>query len=165
MPDMFWIGAAYLVGGFFFASFVEYWVHRLMHKAVLLGKVHRDHHASGVAQGVLWEYWDYVKGSAVLMIPPFFVSLTAGIGWTIGANLFALFSAYSHQLQHENPARCWWMPMPIHHVHHKFKMWHHNFGMAVDWWDHVFRTYKKVDWQPTVDQAQRERSALAIRWW
>jgi len=38
------------------------------------------------------------------------------------------------------------MKMPVHYVHHKYGMWHHNFGLAVDWWDHVFGTYKPVEW-------------------
>ena len=30
--------------------------------------------------------------------------------------------------------------MPTHYVHHKFNMWHYNFGIALDIWDRVFRT-------------------------
>jgi hypothetical protein len=58
------------------------------------------------------------------MWPPFLLSLPAGVGWLIGANAFALFSA-PHQLQHVNPDKVFWMPMPIHYVHHSLNQWHH----------------------------------------
>ena len=44
--------------------------------------------------------------------------------------------------------------MPTHYVHHKFNMWHYNFGMALDIWDRVFRTYKPVpQWREGIDPA------------
>ncbi len=154
-------------GGFLFASFCEYWGHRSMHKN-FLGATHRNHHATGVGQGVLREYLDYIKWGILLMWPPFFISWAAGVGWVIGTNLFAFFSAFAHQLQHDNPAGCFWMSMPIHHVHHRFNMWHYNFGMAVPWWDYVFRTYKPVEeakWREGLDPALAKQSVLKIRWW
>ena len=122
--------------------------------------------ASG--QGVLMEYWDYIKPLFPLMFPMFLVSLPAGIGWFIGTNVFAFFSAYSHQLQHDNPLKCFWMTMPNHYVHHKLNMWHHNFGMALDIWDRVFRTYKPVEaakWRDGLDPEMAKRSFLDVRWW
>ena len=80
--------------------------------------------ARNIGQGVLWEYWDYVRPSFWMMFPMFLVSLPAGIGWLVGCNVYAVFSAYAHQLQHDNPLKCFWMPMPTHYVHHKFNMWH-----------------------------------------
>jgi len=141
------VGAAWFAGGFVFGSLVEYWGHRLMHSVRWLGKVHWEHHARGAGQGVWLEYLDYVKGTWWLMLLPLLVSLPAGFGWVLGANAFALFSAFSHQLQHERPEKCFWMPMPIHFVHHALNQWHHNFGMALDIWDRVFGTYKPLEWR------------------
>ncbi|GAB4356473.1 MAG: hypothetical protein Fur0042_25770 [Cyanophyceae cyanobacterium] len=151
---------------FVLASLVEYWMHRFMHRPNpgKLGTRHLDHHRRNEGQGVLWEFLDYVKGSAIAMALPLLVSKSFGIGWLLGAIAFAAFSAYAHQLQHENPARCFWMKMPVHYVHHKYGMWHHNFGLAVDWWDHAFGTYKAVDW---VDETERQRPVLdplQLRW-
>jgi sterol desaturase/sphingolipid hydroxylase (fatty acid hydroxylase superfamily) len=160
LTGLLWFGI-----GLVFSSFVEYWAHRVLHQWRLVGKTHRDHHARNEGQGVLWEYLDYVKPSSILMIPPFFVSLPAGIGFFIGSNLYALFSAYSHQLQHENPAALFWMPMPTHYVHHEFNMWHYNFGMAVDIWDRVFRTYKRVEWRERIEPQPVKRGLLNVRWW
>lgn len=157
--------AVCFVSAFVLASLVEYWLHRLMHRSQRIGARHRDHHKRNEGQGVLWEFRDYVVGSLVATVIPFFFSLTAGLGWAAGAIVYAAFSAYAHQLQHENPRKCFWMKMPVHYIHHKYGMWHHNFGLGVDWWDHVFGTYKPMEWPAADDLAQPERSRWALRWW
>jgi sterol desaturase/sphingolipid hydroxylase (fatty acid hydroxylase superfamily) len=156
---------AFFMAAFVLASLVEYWVHRLMHQPLKLGEKHRDHHRRGEGQGVVWEFRDYVLGTIVLMPWMFWVSPAAGIGWFLGGLVFAAFSAYAHQLQHDNPAKCFWMKMPVHYVHHKYGMWFHNFGLAVDWWDHVFGTYKAVDWLTKEELNQPDRGYFQLRWW
>jgi sterol desaturase/sphingolipid hydroxylase (fatty acid hydroxylase superfamily) len=158
------IGVACFAIAFVLASLVEYWVHRLMHKPYKLGERHRDHHRRNEGQGVIWEFFDYLKGTILIMGLLFFVSIEAGIGWFLGGLVYAAFSSYAHQLQHENPTKCFWMKMPVHYVHHKYGMWHHNFGLAVDWWDHVFGTYKLVDWLTEQELSQPERGYLELRW-
>jgi sterol desaturase/sphingolipid hydroxylase (fatty acid hydroxylase superfamily) len=155
------------ITAFVLASLVEYWVHRLMHASPTLkiSERHREHHRKNDGQGVLWEFLDYVKGTVIAMGLMFFVSWQAGLAWLLGALFFAAFSSYAHQLQHENPTKCFWMKMPVHYVHHKYGMWHHNFGLAVDWWDHVFGTYKAVDWLSEEELNQPERGYLELRWW
>jgi len=148
---------------FTFASLIEYWLHRLMHVNARIGARHRDHHRRNEGQGVVWEFRDYVLGIAIAMLAVFPLSATAGWGWMSGALVYAAFSAYAHQLQHENPVKCFWMPMPVHYVHHKYGMWHHNFGLAVDWWDRVFGTYKPVEWLET--EAEIEGGYFALKWW
>ena len=153
------------IAAFIFSSLVEYWVHRWMHLPGKFGQVHRDHHRRNEGQGVIWEFRDYVKGALIPMLGMFLVSPVAGIGWLLGALVYAAFSAYAHQLQHENPTKCFWMKMPVHYVHHKYQMWEHNFGLAVDWWDYVFGTYKPVDWLTETELSQPERGYLQLRWW
>lgn len=160
-----WTAIAVGILAFIFSSFVEYWIHRLMHHSPRFGERHRDHHRRNEGQGVVWEFRDYVKGAAIAMLLPFAISLNVGLGWLIGALAFALFSAYAHQLQHENPRKCFWMSMPVHYVHHKYQMWHHNFGLAVDWWDYVFGTYQKVDWLADEDPQVPQRGYLELQWW
>ena len=159
------IGGVCFVLAFILASLVEYWLHRLMHVSPRIGERHRDHHRRNEGQGVVWEFRDYVQGSCIAMFAMFFVSLAAGIGWFLGSLAYAAFSAYAHQLQHENPTKCFWMKMPVHYVHHKYGMWHHNFGLAVDWWDRVFGTYKPVEWLTEEETSQPERGYLQLRWW
>lgn len=155
------------VAAFVLASLVEYWVHRLMHSApkLKISERHRDHHRENTGQGVFWEFLDYVKGTGIAMCLMFFVSLPAGLAWFLGAMSYAAFSSYAHQLQHENPTKCFWMKMPVHYVHHKYGMWNHNFGLAVDWWDHVFGTYKAVDWLTEEELSAPKRGYLELRWW
>jgi sterol desaturase/sphingolipid hydroxylase (fatty acid hydroxylase superfamily) len=153
-----------LVGAFVLSSLVEYWLHRLMHQPYQLGERHRDHHRRNEGQGVLWEFRDYALGGLVVMGIPFIWSIEIGLAWATGAIVYALFSAYAHQLQHENPRQCFWLKMPVHYVHHKYGQWHHNFGLAVDWWDHVFGTYKPIDWLDAQEQAQPERGFWSLRW-
>lgn len=155
----------YFVGAFILGSLVEYWVHRWMHAGVLLGDRHTNHHRTGEGQGVMREFFDYVKGSFVVMLVPFLWSWQAGVAWSLGGLVYAAFSAYSHQLQHESPGKCFWMKKPVHYAHHKYGMWDHNFGLAVDWWDHIFGTYRDVDCTLSETEKQAERGYLQLQWW
>jgi sterol desaturase/sphingolipid hydroxylase (fatty acid hydroxylase superfamily) len=159
------VGIICFVLAFVFASLVEYLLHRLMHVSPRIGKRHREHHARNVGQGVLWEFRDYIKGSCLVLFLAFFGSWSAGLGWFLGGLIYAAFSAYAHQLQHDNPRKCFWMKMPVHYVHHKFNMWYHNFGLAVDWWDHIFGTYKSIEWLTEEEIQQPEQNYLQVRWW
>lgn len=135
--------------GFVFSSFVEYWVHRFMHRDSKFGKKHRKHHVKNEGQGVVWEFLDYVKSTLIFMLAPFLVSWTYGVGWLIGTLGYAAFASYAHQIQHDNPQLCFWMKMPVHFVHHEYNQWESNFGLGVDWWDHIFKTYEYIDHQST----------------
>ena len=141
------MATAFVVG-----TLVEYVVHRLMHARVFLYKIHAEHHQANQGQGWFLEFKDYfLPSSPVLIIGGalfwWLLSPAAGIGFAAGCFLYAAAAAYAHQVQHENPDLCFWMPRPVHHLHHNGKMWHHNFGILVDWWDRVFGTYKKVEWE------------------
>jgi sterol desaturase/sphingolipid hydroxylase (fatty acid hydroxylase superfamily) len=160
------VAIACFIAAFILASLVEYWVHRAMHRySDGFGKRHLDHHRRNEGQGVVWEFFDYIKGTVILIAPMFLVSLEAGLGWAAGAIAFAAFSAYAHQLSHENPVKLFWLPMPVHYVHHKYGQWHHNFGMALDIWDRIFGTYKPVEWVSEQEQRTADRTYLQLRWW
>jgi sterol desaturase/sphingolipid hydroxylase (fatty acid hydroxylase superfamily) len=73
------------------------------------------------------------------------VSPSIGIAVTSGAIAFAGFASIAHQIQHNNPDKCFWMKMPIHYVHHQNNQWDSNFGLTVDYWDRVFKTYKPIE--------------------
>ncbi len=85
-------------------------------------------------------------------------------GIVVGALAFAGVAAYAHQLQHDNPSACFWLKPPVHYTHHKFGMWHHNFGIAVDWWDRLFGTYRVEQWESDAERAWRSRGFLGVRW-
>ena len=160
--------AAALVAG----TLIEYWVHRLMHSGRVLGRKHAEHHRDGHGQGWAGEFRDYFVGVLPLLAS---VSATAWLafgspgvaaGWAVGGTLYAALAAYAHQLQHEKPELVFWLPRPVHHLHHKHRMWRHNFGILVDWWDRVFGTYKAVEWKPERRPFQHPlRAFLQIKWY
>jgi hypothetical protein len=157
-------GVAAFAFALILGTFVEYWGHRFMHRW-LLRKRHALHHRDGHGQGWLGEFFDYSTGSLPLMLLGFFWSVEVGVGMTAGGLAYAAFAAYSHQLQHERPELCFWMKRPVHHIHHSQHLWHHNFGISVSLWDHVFGTYKKVDWAPRrLDPPPRLTDYVRINW-
>ena len=153
--------ALWSVAGFVFGTLLEYWVHRAMHWGWILSKRHREHHRDGWGQGVLPELKTYVLPGAPLLLPPYLIDVPTGLAWTAGAVGFAAFASYAHQLQHDSPSACRWMHMPVHYVHHRDQMWHHNFGLAVDWWDHVFGTYRT---EPCDELADETAGPLDVGW-
>jgi sterol desaturase/sphingolipid hydroxylase (fatty acid hydroxylase superfamily) len=150
---------------FTFSSLAEYWLHRLMHFDPQTFAFHLEHHQENTGQGFLQELRNYVLGTSLLIMAPFLYSWEIGLSWLLGAVSYAAFSAYAHQLQHDNPQACFWMPMPVHYVHHHYKQWHHNFGLGLDYWDRVFGTYKPVEWLAEPELHPAKQSLLTIKWW
>ena len=144
-------------------TFVEYWGHRCMHRW-LLRRRHARHHQQGTGQGWLGEFFDYTTSTVPLMWLGFLHSLEAGIGWVAGAVFYGAWAAYSHQLQHERPELCFWLRRPVHYLHHHHHMWHHNFGISLSLWDHVFGTYRTVDWQPDAGRSPSRLDYFRINW-
>ena len=157
-----WIAA--FLAAVLVSSFVEYAVHRLMHAGVFRHARHAAHHKDGWGQGFLPELCDYLVPGLVLILPAWALGAEVGAGWTVGCVLCAVFMAYAHQLQHDSPSACRWMRLPVHYVHHRDQMWHHNFGMAFDWWDRLLGTYKRVPFGGEFSAEERARGPLAIHW-
>jgi sterol desaturase/sphingolipid hydroxylase (fatty acid hydroxylase superfamily) len=170
MEQLAFLMTAFLAA-FFVGTLVEYGVHRLMHRGQMLGKKHAEHHKDGWGQGWFGEFGDYFIGTLPILIVGFLVgwlgfgSLPAGIGWAAGGVTYAMLAAYAHQLQHEKPELVFWLPRPVHHLHHKHRMWKHNFGILVDFWDRVFGTYRAEEWKPEKRPFQHPlRSFVQIKW-
>lgn len=147
----------YFVLAFIFASFLEYWLHRLMHIWPWFGNrltSHYKHHVSEDAN-LLGDFKDYGM-VAIIFCPIFFFSYSAGIGTILGGLVFAAFAAYSHQLQHATPTKYLLMKVPVHYLHHNYSC-RYNFGLSVDWWDRVFGTYNPTEWSSKKEQATEER--------
>ena len=156
--------AAILVG-VAFASFVEYWVHRLMHMGKFMGRRHAKHHRRFDSQGWWGEFTDYSLPGLLIAWAGFLISVPAGVGFAMGTIGYAAFAAYAHQLQHEKPDLAFWLSSPIHYLHHRDNMWHHNFGIAISFWDRVFGTYRAADWSPEHPMRSHPlRELMNIRW-
>lgn len=146
------------------SSFVEYAVHRLMHVGLVQHARHAAHHKDGRGQGFWPEFRDYLVPGLLLILPAWLLGAGIAAGWTLGCVLYAAFLAYAHQLQHDNPLACRWMRVPVHYVHHRDQMWHHNFGMAFDGWDRLFGTYKPVPFGDEFAPEEHGRGPWAIHW-
>ncbi|ELS00847.1 sterol desaturase [Xenococcus sp. PCC 7305] len=155
----------FAIAAFIVSSLVEYFAHRLMHIYPKAFPPHPQHHIENTGQGFFLELVEYVKFSCLAMLTFFPFSWELGWSWLIGSLAYAIFAAYAHQLQHDNPKACFWMKMPVHYVHHEYDQWHHNFGLGVDWWDHVFGTYKEADWLVEKAQDVPKRKPLKLKWY
>jgi len=154
-----------LVTGLSFGSFVEYAVHRLMHMGRFMRKRHALHHRNFEAQGWWGEFTDYSLPGLLIAWAGFLVSVPAGLGFALGIVGYAAFAAYAHQVQHERPDLTFWLGAPIHYLHHRDNMWHHNFGIGVSFWDRVLGTYKPAEWRPEGSlQRAPVREFFDIRW-
>src|SRR5215204_3316273 len=91
---------AFLIAGTS-GTLVEYFVHRLMHGRVLLGKKHAEHHRDGWGQGWLGEFGDYFLPCLPVIWLGFLISVPVGVGWALGGFAYAFLAAYAHQIQHE----------------------------------------------------------------
>ncbi|MEJ2392677.1 MAG: sterol desaturase family protein [Gammaproteobacteria bacterium] len=161
LAEFFIAGLLALVVG----SLGEYVVHRLMHARLVLGKKHLEHHQAGTGQGWWGEFLDYFLPTLPLLWLGFLFSIPAGLGWLFGIFSYACIAAYAHQLQHDNPDLVFWLKKPVHHLHHKHKMWRNNFGITLSLWDKVFGTYKNIDWEPEKDRSHyRLADYFRIRW-
>jgi sterol desaturase/sphingolipid hydroxylase (fatty acid hydroxylase superfamily) len=146
------------------ASFLEYWGHRAMH-TWLLRKKHAEHHRDNDSQGWLGEFWDYFVGCLPLFWFGFLWSVEAGVGYAIGSILYIAWAAYNHQIQHEKPEDVFWLRQPVHYLHHRDKMWRHNFGISTGLWDRVFGTYKAAKWEPANHSGEHcWRRLFGIKW-
>jgi sterol desaturase/sphingolipid hydroxylase (fatty acid hydroxylase superfamily) len=150
------VGILALLAALIVGSLLEYVGHRLMHKRIVLGKRHIEHHRNNAGQGFAGEFRDYLFALPVVGWMGFLHSVQAGVGFVAGSILFGAIAAYSHQVQHERPELVFWMPRPNHHLHHKHQLWHHNFGISSDVWDRVFGTFRVFEWTP--DPAARPKS-------
>jgi sterol desaturase/sphingolipid hydroxylase (fatty acid hydroxylase superfamily) len=149
--NTFMLAIVYFVLAFILSSFVEYWVHRSLHVWSWLGNRltgHFKHHYENKTSGVLGDFKDYSVG-AVIFCPILLISWSAGISAILGGLFFAAFAAYTHKLQHEDPTKCFWMKVPVHHLHHQYSV-RYNFGLSVDWWDKVFGTYNPMQWSSRI---------------
>lgn len=160
------IGTVALLSGLLIGSLIEYWAHRLMHAGLLLRRTHAEHHATDRAKGVIPEFLHYVLGVTPILPLGFLWSRPAGWGWLVGCVGYAFFSAYGHQLQHDNPAACFWLRGgPIHYFHHRLGLQRTNFGLALDCWDRLFRTYQAVPAGLVLLPQKDPRGVWAVRWW
>ena len=165
-----------VVFGFVLGTFVEYWFHRAMHSGLILSEVHNGHHRGAMhgrhGQGILKQFRDatflpLAVAAIGLPIDYFYISGGAlAAGTVLGTLAHALFVAWVHQAQHEDPRLVPWLSkMPVHFIHHKLDQTEHNFGFSVDWWDRLFGTFKPYpEWREHFDFSAPRRPWWKLEW-
>src|SRR5687768_13406101 len=109
---------AVTIAAVFLGTLVEYVVHRLMHWGILYPQGHRWHHESNEARTYVRDVIDYGGGAVPFCWVGFLVSPATGFGLLAGILIYALMAAYAHQLQHAHSHLVFWMPRPVHSLHH-----------------------------------------------
>src|SRR5580658_8185356 len=89
---------------FVIGTLTEYGMHRLMHKRVLLGKRHLDHHRDGSGQGGLGEFRDYIAFSLLALLGTLLLIVLVPAARPFAAGFLAgdvtqmVLAAWSHQI-------------------------------------------------------------------
>lgn len=130
-----------------------YWQHRLMHKFPLLWRMHRVHHADpefDVTTGLRFHPFEIaismiyktliiaLLGAPVLAVLIFELLLNAGSMFNHGnINLTAKIDTALRRII---------VTPDMHRIHHSTDAIesNRNFGFALSWWDHLFRSYQST---------------------
>lgn len=124
--------------GFIFGTFIEYWLHRALHK--FFPVYHQQHHddPKDYSVGGSWQaHLSYIALGAVVIS---FFSLWMALGFLIWYGIYVCVHYYCHHL----PAikATWVDPFQDNHiVHHNENDF--NYGVTSPVWDLAFMTYKK----------------------
>ncbi|MEX2196820.1 MAG: sterol desaturase family protein [Thermoleophilaceae bacterium] len=148
------ITLAWAVGGYFFWTLMEYWIHRVVFHfepdhpigARLHWIIHGVHH-------------DHPNDPLRLVMPPsvsvplgaafmglFLAVLGTPEAWAVAAGFFAGYLFYDmthYALHHHRPKSRLGKQLRELHMRHHFQDHTAGYGISAPWWDHVFRTPAK----------------------
>lgn len=135
--------------GFLLRDFVQWWVHRLLHRSPLLWRFHKVHHSveqMGFAAHLRFHWMETVVYRTLEYIP------LAMIG--IGLSDFFVIHVFTLAVGHFNHSNIRVNLGPLKYIFNNPQMhiWHHakdfpnkhpygmNFGLTLSIWDYLFRT-------------------------
>lgn len=121
--------------GFVLWTLTEYWTHRsILHRWFWHG-THELHHRlpAGYVVFDMWKLPLFFAACFLAMPPAIFVGFVLGYVW---------FLTLHHLLHHVDLREHTWL--------HRYAIWHGrhhklgnvNYGITVNWWDRLFRTYR-----------------------
>jgi sterol desaturase/sphingolipid hydroxylase (fatty acid hydroxylase superfamily) len=142
-------------------DFIEYWIHRLLHRYPLLWYFHGTHHTVSIM-----DFWCNFRFHwmeiVVYKTLGYAVPLLLGVPWKV-VLISALIATLIGHLNHSNLAFSYG---PLRYVlnHPKMHIWHHevepdqggvkNFGVVFSAWDFLFKTaYINDEKQPKIGLA------------
>lgn len=132
----------------FVKSFLDYWMHRFMHKVPMLWAIHKYHHSAA-------EFHVVTAHRESILVAPWsslYFALPLGIIGTPTTVFIAVaFLIEAHALLVHSQFKFSWgrlgdlvLISPLaHRVHHSLdqRHWGRNYGFMFSFWDHVFGTY------------------------
>ena len=147
---MSWPVWAHLLIGFVVRDFVQWWVHRLLHRSEFLWEFHKVHHSveqMGFAAHLRYHWMEPIVYKALLYIP---IAIIGGFN----AQDVAIVHFFALAVGHLNHANLGWSYGPLKYIINNPKMhiWHHakefpehvkfgvNFGLTLSVWDYIFKT-------------------------
>ena len=146
---MSWPVWAHLLVGFTVRDFVQWWVHRLLHRVPFLWEFHKVHHSvkqMGFAAHLRYHWMENVVYRSLEYIP------LALIG--IGLRDFFIIHIFTLAVGHFNHSNFKLKLGPLKYIFNNPQMhiWHHakalpksrrfgvNFGLTLSLWDYLFKT-------------------------
>jgi len=142
---------AQIIGLLFFKDFVEYWVHRMLHRFSFLWRYHKLHHT---VKEIYWienfrfHWMELIVYKSVKYLPLVYFSFHFGISWQ-AIFWVGILSTLIGNLNHTNSKMDYGIfkyliNSPSLHVWHHDKVNHfkygQNFGIVLSLWDWVFST-------------------------
>ena len=146
---MSWPGWSHLLLGFLVRDFVQWWIHRLLHRVPFLWEFHKVHHSvkeMGFAAHLRYHWMETVVYRSLEYIP------LALIG--IGLRDFFIIHIFTLAVGHFNHSNFKANLGPLKFIFNNPQMhiWHHakglpedrkygvNFGLTLSIWDYIFKT-------------------------
>lgn len=144
-----WPAWAQLLALFLVRDFIQWWIHRLLHRNAFLWQFHKVHHSveqMGFAAHLRYHWMENVVYRSIEYLP------LAMIGF--GIDDFFIVHIFTLSIGHFNHSN-WRLPLgPLKYVFNNPEMhiWHHaydlpenrhygvNFGLSLSCWDYIFGT-------------------------
>ena len=140
---------AHLLLGFLVRDFVQWWVHRLLHRSETLWQFHKVHHSveeMGFAAHLRYHWMETIVYRSIEYLP------LAIIG--VGLNDFFIIHIFTLAVGHFNHSNFRLALGPLKYIFNNPEMhiWHHakdipkeypygiNFGITLSLWDYLFKT-------------------------
>ncbi|MDT8347081.1 MAG: sterol desaturase family protein [Flavobacteriaceae bacterium] len=134
---------------FLIADFIQWWVHRLLHRVPFLWKIHQVHHSvkeMGFAAHFRFHFMETIIYKSIQYIPLAMIGF--GIDQFIVVHLFALLIGHLNHANinvdygvfryvFNNPKMHIWHHAKELPPEHKYGM---NFGLSLSIWDYLFKT-------------------------
>lgn len=131
-------------------SFLDYWMHRFMHKVPMLWEIHKYHHSAAEfhvvtahRESILVAPWSSLYFAIPLGILGTPTTVFIAVAFLVEAHALLVHSQFRFSW---GRAGDWLLISPrAHRIHHSLdkRHWGRNYSFTFSFWDHLFGTYYK----------------------